>query len=104
MRNIVNHFYVEFQEFFYDIEHRIEQSMKKQQLGETDGIETLPELIKIYRSSKFEISRTNPYIEHLSNQINLLETFFILTESLRFLQLLLSQLNLFTYLLRHSFY
>ena len=70
-------------EFSYETEQSFEESIKNEQSGTVKKDQTLGELIKNYLNSNYQMKKTRPYIEHLQNQVSLINTFFKLTDSLR---------------------
>ena len=70
-------------EFSYETEHSFEESIKNEQSGTVKKDQALGELIKSYLNSKYQMKKTLPYIEHLQNQVSLINSFFKLTDSLR---------------------
>ena len=83
VREVVKDFQEKVLEFAYETEHSFQESIKQEQLGSVKKDQALGELIKNYLKSNYQRKNTRPYIEYLQNQVNLIDTFFNLTESFR---------------------
>ena len=69
-------------EFYSETENSLEESIRQEQLGTVQKDQALGVLIEKLKNSH-PSRKTQSYIEHLQNQVSLIETFFILTDSLR---------------------
>ena len=62
---------------------KFENYIRKIQFGAPTDEETISDIMNYYKSSDYVSRNSIDYTEFLENQINLLYTFFNLTESLR---------------------
>ena len=69
--------------FAYEVEYNFTESIKDEQMGKVKKGQSLQESIEKYRKSKYVSKNTRPYIEHLENQVNLIDIFFDLMNSIR---------------------
>ena len=70
-------------DFSYKTENSLKESIKQEQLGTAEENQGVGDLINNYTNSNYQRMKTKPYIEHLQNQVSLIDMFFNLTESLR---------------------
>ena len=83
IREIVQDFQQQILSFSYEVQDRFEKYVQNEQNGIYTEGKALSELISYYKNSNFDSKTSQDYILHLENQINLLNTFFELTETLR---------------------
>ena len=84
IRNLVKTFEERILSFSHDAKEIFDKSVKNEQMGETDEDKTLKRFIDFYKNSNYQTKFTSPYIEHLENQINLIDTFFSFTNVTRY--------------------
>ena len=70
-------------DFAYEVENNLTESIKDEQMGVVKRGHSLSDSIEKYRRSNYVSKKTRPYIEHLENQVNLIDIFFHLMDSMR---------------------
>ena len=70
-------------DFAYEVENNLTESIKDEQMGVVKKGQSLSESIEKYRKSNYVTDMTMPYIRHLDNQVNLIDMFFHLMNSMR---------------------
>ena len=64
----------------FEAENNLTESIKGEKLNNDHS---LSESIEKFRKSNYVSQKTRPYIEHLENQVNLIDIFFHLMDSMR---------------------
>ncbi len=64
----------------FEAENNLTESIKGEKLNNDNS---LSESIEKFRKSNYVTQKTRPYIEHLENQVNLIDIFFNLMDSMR---------------------
>ena len=64
----------------FEAENNLTESIKGEKLNNDHS---LRESIEKFRKSNYVSEKTRPYIEHLENQVNLIDIFFHLMDSMR---------------------
>ena len=70
-------------DFAYEVENNLTESIKDEQMGLVKRGHSLSDSIEKYRKSNYVTDMTMPYIRHLDNQVNLIDMFFQLMNSMR---------------------
>ena len=83
VRDLVKDFEKKIVDFAYETENDLTESIKDEQMGVVKKGQSLRESIEKYRKSNYVSEKTRPYIEHLENQVNLIDIFFHLMNSIR---------------------
>ena len=84
VRTLVEDFQEKIENFSYKIISDFEESVDNEKNGVTDKEISLPNLIETYQSSVYRRGNAIFYLEYLEKQINLINTFFRLTHSMRY--------------------
>ena len=83
VRDLVKDFEQKIVDFAFKTENDLTESIKDEQMGEVKKDKSLSESIEKYRRSNYISKKTRPYIEYLENQVNLIDVFFHLMNSIR---------------------
>ena len=67
----------------YEAENNLTESIKGEQMGVVKKDQSRRVSIEKFRKSNYVSKKIRPYIEHLENQVNLIDIFFHLMDSMR---------------------